>query len=430
MQAGLVLGSLGSKASLPAVRPATWPKTPIWWLSFVSLASYVLANKFGAAGMALCLGTWLLYVAAWPQRSLRWIGNTRLPYALPLLAIASALWSIEPGLSFKLGVEFLVFTALAVVAAEAQSSRSLVSSLMCALLVGVLMSAALRTTAAVGTTGEIALIGVFGSKNNLANFVCLSMISSLPVLCDRQQQRPLRVLALFGLLLDPVMLIKAHSLGALFAGGAALAVSGMILFLWSIPRRPRRLLMSLGTILAVGFGCVLVLALAQGFELSSVLVAVGKDPSLTGRAFLWSRAREFMSVRPLLGLGYQAFWVQGHVEAEALWRYAQITTRMGFHFHNLYYETGVELGGLGVFTLGTFLVAAGGRALYRGLTAPGPVTAFLCGLVVFFAMRVGVELDFLDPFSTGSFLLPTIWIYTCKARVVAGSDIAARRSSW
>ena len=424
MQGGLTMGSVGPMAGMPAVRWATWPIVPVWWLSFFSLTSYVLANKFGAAGMALCLGTWLLYVAAWPRRSLRWIGSTALPYALPLLAIASATWSIEPALSFKLGVEFLVFTALAVVAAEAQSSRSLMSSFMCALLVGVVVSAALRTTAAVGTTGEIALIGVFGSKNNLANFVCLSMISSLPVLFDRLQKRPLRILALFGLLLDPAMLIKAHSLGALFAGGAALAVSGTILLLSGIPRRPRRLLMSLGAILAVGSACVLVLALAQGFELSSVLVAVGKDPSLTGRAFLWSRAREFMEVRPLLGLGYQAFWVQGHVEAEALWRYAQITTRMGFHFHNLYYETGVELGGLGVLTLGIFLVAAGGRALYRGLTAPGPVTAFLCGLVVFFAMRVGVELDFLDPFSTGSFLLPTIWLYTRKTRAVSGPSMA------
>ena len=102
-----------------------------------------------------------------------------MPYALPLFAILSAAWSIEPALSLKLGIEFLLFTALAVVAARAQSRSSFISSFMCALLVGVVMSAALRTTAAVGTTGEIALIGVFGSKNNLANFVCLSMIAEL-----------------------------------------------------------------------------------------------------------------------------------------------------------------------------------------------------------------------------------------------------------
>ena len=410
MQAGLLV-PVGWAAARQTARRTNRP-AQVWWVSLLSLTSYVMATKLGSIGMAVCLGSWVVYVAARPQRSLRWIGGTALPYALPILAMASATWSIEPALSFKLGFEFLIFTALAVVASEAQSSRSLMSSLMCALLVGVVASAALRTTAAVGTTGEIALIGVFGSKNNLANFVCLSMISSLPVLLDRRQPRSLRVLAMIGLLLDPVMLIKAHSLGALFAGGLAVATSGVILFLASVPRRLRQLLMSLSAILAAGFGCVLVLALAGGFNLSSLLVAAGKDPSLTGRTFLWSRASEFIAMRPLLGLGYQAFWVQGHVEAEALWRFAQIESRMGFHFHNLYYETAVELGGLGVFTLGLFLVAAGGRALYRGLTQPGPVTAFLCGLVVFFAMRVGVELDFLDPFSTGSFLLPVIWIYT------------------
>ena len=166
---------------------------------------------------------------------------------------------------------------------------------------------------------------------------------------------------------------------------------------------------------------MLVLALTQGFDLSSVLVAAGKDPSLTGRTFLWSRASEFIAVKPLLGLGYQAFWVQGHVEAEALWRYAQIETRAGFHFHNLYYETAVELGNLGAFILAVFLVGSSVRALYAGLTRPGPVTAFLCALVVFFAMRVGVELDFLDPFSTGSFLLPTIWLYADRPTLLTGN---------
>jgi exopolysaccharide production protein ExoQ len=410
----------GAIAPMPALQAASIIRARtvndrVWWVSFVSLTSYVLANRFGAAGMALCLGAWLLYIAAWPTRSFRWIGQTRLPYALPLFAILSTAWSIEPTLSLKLGIEFLLFTAIAVVAARAQSQRSFLSSFMCALLVGVVMSAALRTTAPVGTTGEIALIGVFGSKNNLANFVCLSMITSLPVLIDRQQSRTIRMLAAVGLLLDPAMLIKAHSLGALFAGGAALATSAAILFLSSMSPRPRRLILGLATISGLGFGFVMLIALAQGFDLSSILVAAGKDPSLTGRTFLWSRASEFIAIKPLLGLGYQAFWVQGHVEAEALWRYAQIETRAGFHFHNLYYETAVELGNLGVAILAVFLLGASGRALYAGLTRPGPVTAFLCALVVFFAMRVGVELDFLDPFSTGSFLLPTIWLYAAAA---------------
>jgi exopolysaccharide production protein ExoQ len=114
----------------------------------------------------------------------------------------------------------------------------------------------------------------------------------------------------------------------------------------------------------------------------------------------------------MLGVGYQAFWVQGHVEAEGLWRFAQIESRVGFHFHNLYYETAVELGEFGVVILAVSLGAAAAAALRLSVTRPGSDTAFLCSLVVFYAIRVGVELDFLDPFSPGSLLLPIVWIYS------------------
>ena len=390
--------------------------SPVWWLSFLSLTGFVLGTRLGSLAMAVCLGTWGLYMAAWPDRCWRWLEAYRLPLLLPVFAIASALWSIEPGISFKLGIEFLAFTAMGIVASRAQTLRSLISSFMCALLVGVLLSAALRTTAVIGTTGEIALIGVFGSKNNLASFVCLSMISSISVLLDRKQPRSLRGLALVGLILDPVVLIKAHSLGALLAGGAAIATTLAFILLSRLSFQQRSLILPLMAILTIGFAGFVALAFQQGFDLSSILAAAGKDVSLTGRTFLWSRARDYISIRPLLGVGYQSFWVQGHVEAEALWRFAQIQSRSGFHFHNLYYETAVELGQLGVAILGLSLVLSAASGIRSGFARPCCETAFLCGLIVFYAIRLSVELDFLDPFSPGSFLLPAIWVYSCHRR--------------
>ena len=147
-------------------------------------------------------------------------------------------------------------------------------------------------------------------------------------------------------------------------------------------------------------------------NLSSVLAAAGKDTSLTGRTILWSRARDYIAMRPLLGVGYQAFWVQGHVEAEGLWRFAQIESRVGFHFHNLYYETAVELGDIGVAVLAASLLAPAVLALRLSLMRPACDNAFFSALIVFYAIRVSVELDFLDPFSPGSLLLPVAWVYS------------------
>ena len=403
--------SIGASTIASPVRTACGP---VWWLSFLSFTGFILGTRLGAVAMAVCLGAWGLYVAAWPSRCWRWIEAYRLPWLLPLFATASVLWSMEPGISFKLGTEFLAFTAISVVASRAQTLPSLISSFMCALLVGVLLSAVFRTTAAIGTTGEIALIGMFGSKNNLASFVCLSMISSICVLADGRQPLPLRILALCGLTLDPIMLVKAHSLGALLAGGGAIVVALVVILLSRMSRRRRSLVLPLAAILAVGVTGFVALALQQGFDLSTVLAAAGKDASLTGRTFLWSRARDYITVRPLLGVGYQSFWVQGHVEAEALWRFAQIRSRSGFHFHNLYYETAVELGQLGVAILGLSMLATAVASLRLGLVRPGCDTAFLCAVVVFYAIRVGVELDFLDPFSPGSFLLPAFWVHSTR----------------
>lgn len=387
------------------------PQDGIWWISFFSLSGFVLSTQYGTPSMAICLGTWLIYIAAWPRRCMRWMKSYRLPWFLPALSAISCFWSIEPAISAKLGIEFLIFTAAAIVAARAQTPGSLISSFMCALLVGVVLSAVTRSEAAVGMTGEVALIGVFGSKNNLANFICLSMISSMSVLTDPRQPSVLRALALSGLALDPVMLIKAHSLGALFAGGGAMATALGIVILSRLSRRQRNLMVPLLAIFGLGLGFILLVALQQGFELSSVLAAAGKDTSLTGRTFLWSRARQYIAMRPLLGVGYQAFWVQGHVEAEALWRFGQIQSRAGFHFHNLYYETAVELGDFGVTIMAFTLFTVAGSALWRSLTMPGSSTAFLCSLIVFYVIRVGVELDFLAPFSPGSLLLPIVWVY-------------------
>ncbi len=418
------LPSLGLPAGAVLALPgaAARPADPVWWLSFVSLTGFVLETRYGTLAMALCVGTWAAYIAAWPGRCLVWLEEYRLPWLLPLFAVLSTVWSIEPAISIKLGTEFLVFTAVAIVSARAQGPRSLISSLMCALLVGVVLSAVTRTTAPVGTTGEIALIGVFGSKNNLANFVCLSMISSVSVVTDGRQPRLLRLLALLGLALDPVMLVKAHSLGALLAGGGAMVTAVSVAALSRVAPRQRNLLVPLAAILAAGMGGLLLLALQQGFDLSSVLAAAGKDTSLTGRTFLWSRARDYIGMRPLLGVGYQAFWVQGHVEAEGLWRFAQIESRVGFHFHNLYYESAVELGRLGVAIVAFSLLATAASSLRSCLVRPDSGTAFLGALVVFYAIRVGVELDFLDPFSPGSLLLPVVWVY-------ARSDAARREGT-
>ena len=286
---------------------------------------------------------------------------------------------------------------------------------MAALLVGALASLLFNETTIIEPGGEIAMTGIFRSKNNFASFMCLLLLCSLAVIADKGQSRTQRALALLGLLLGPLLLWRAHSLGALLACGAGAATTLGIICLGRLPPRARIPTLIVLAFLGIGALGTGEIALASGFDLSQLLVSFGKDPSLTGRTYLWQRAAESIGVRPLAGIGYQAFWVQGHVEAEGLWRFAHVESRAGFHFHNLFYETAVELGWSGVCALGAFLFCTAAATLLAGVLRPTPTTALFAGMIVFFLMRVSVELDFLAPFATGTFMLPALWVYATKA---------------
>ena len=400
-----------------------------WWTAFVSLSSMILQNPLGNKGMAICLGVWVLYAAAYPITAARSMRAYMLPWLLPAFALASVLWSIEPQISLRLGVELIVFTGIGFLTAGVLTPLGFMSVFLCSLMVGVVASAVFGGHAVIGTTGENAMIGLFGSKNNFATYICMMMIAALGVLPDRRQPGNIRLLALCAMGIGPVLLVKTISLGALLAGGGSLAAVAGVLVLATLPARLRAVVVVFGLVFAVLLGGIVLLAVqGQGQDsMSQLLVSAGKDPSLTGRTYLWQRAAQYIQERPVFGLGYQSFWVQGHVEAEGLWEYAKITDRMGFHFHNLYYETAVELGMTGVLLLGLSLVVLAGKILVWAVRLPGPCSAFFLGLTVFFAMRVGVELDFLGPFSPGSFLLPVMWAYSTRAlQAKAQSPIPAK----
>lgn len=381
-----------------------------WLASVVSLTAYFLSTAYGTAAMALCVGIWVVYALAWPGRVLEWLRDGNIVWGLPIFAIASATWSSEPQISLKLGAEFLLFTGVGLIMARTQTPRNFLTSFMVTVMLCVAASLAFGSKADVGVDGQTAIIGLFGSKNNFAYVICLMMMSSLAVLFDRRQPLQLRVLAIFGLLSAPALLVETVSLGALLAGGAGCTAIGAVLLLSSIPGRLRPLFMTLAMIFLIGLGIVLAIAASDGFDFSALLDSLGKDTSLTGRTFLWDRARAFISENPLFGLGYQAFWVQGHVEAEGLWRYALIESRMGFHFHNLYYAIAVELGLIGVAIFTVEILITFTAVFFAALAKPNATNAFFAGLFIFYISRMGVELDFLAPFSSGSFLMPMGWI--------------------
>jgi len=110
----------------------------------------------------------------------------------------------------------------------------------------------------------------------------------------------------------------------------------------------------------------LYLILAFGFNLNGELASqVGRDPSLTDRTLIWSTVLG-MHTNPLLGTGYQCFWLGPRLN--------YIWAKVGpvNESHNGYLEMYINLGVIGLAILVWFLIA-NYRTICKGLN---PVSSF------------------------------------------------------
>jgi exopolysaccharide production protein ExoQ len=110
------------------------------------------------------------------------------------------------------------------------------------------------------------------------------------------------------------------------------------------------------TFLKVGLpaGFCLYLILAFGFGMNGDLAgAVGKDPTLTDRTKIWESLLT-MHTSPLFGTGYESFWM-----GQRLQQFWQSAGLGGINeAHNGYLEVYLNMGTIGLFLLGGFLIAS------------------------------------------------------------------------
>ena len=119
--------------------------------------------------------------------------------------------------------------------------------------------------------------------------------------------------------------------------------------------------------------------------------------------------------RPVLGVGYQAFWVIGNAEAEALWYMFGIEARSGFNFHNLYLSNAVEIGLLGVARHMLSLLGAAGLTLRWVLRSASAVAAVFFGLTLMVVMGSLIEVPLFFQFSLRSVLVVATFSYARDA---------------
>jgi len=353
-------------------------------------------STFGAAAVA---GLAPLYLFLRRERLLKTFAPRAFLFLIPALALFSVVWSEAAGESFRYACEFLITVIVGLLLSSAQRPGAVLKGMALAFLVYVAVSVAMGGTVLIGVgAGGAAFSGLSESKNLLADIASTGLIisASLCLIAVQRRSWPWLLVGLAAMVLDTYAVLAARSAGALL--GLAMAVMAIVgltplVFAGRIVR-------------AWVTSMVAVILLAVGLSyrwLAAAMIEMGasvfdKDPTLTGRTYLWYRAADLIREKPFLGRGYYAFWLQGNLDAEGLWRYFGIDNRGGFTFHNTLVDILVTLGWAGaVVIIGVGLVGVV-ALIRRFVTRPSLSLVFWIAILLYQLARTPIETIGIAPF--------------------------------
>jgi len=378
------------------------------WLAILAIGALlfvpVIGNR-GAIGFLAAGG--LLMLRHLPATADQLLRNWPM-LLLPIFCTLTFLWSQYPTLSLRFGIQLLATVAVAVVVAHRMPARLFVQTLFWALaltMLGSIFSGNVRF--------DGVWYGIYGSKNALAGAAAMFVAVAFGLALDRSASLKFRAIAAIGFFVGLLPLIQAQSVSALMIVPPTLL---MLLALLGLPvlSKLQRAMMGIFALLVSALVAVLIVAYFD--DLSTWLLdATGKDLTLTGRTDLWNIALQFIRERPFFGMGYQAFWVQGHQPAEELWFLFNIKARGGFSFHNTYLSNAVEIGILGVL-LQIFLLY--GALLLTGawaLRSRNTVAALLFTLVMMVVWISFIEVPIFFQFSARTVIIVCAFVYGGQA---------------
>lgn len=351
----------------------------------------LLGLVLGPLSPAIILGSLAAYfVLRWEMLPL--IARDCWPLLLiPLFAMASTMWSQVPGTT-----AYYATLYAATIMAGMAIGRGMVRG---AFLRGYFLAFAIFTVISVlsfrwavwGGEGGSAFVGLTQSKNTAGDMAGVGLIATLCFLFWAISQRKLLwvVTAIMTIPFYLFVLWFSRATGALIATALVTACVLAWTASRSLPRQARAAIFLLAVVFILGLIATQSWWLPPLFD--AVLENSGKDAGLTGRTSLWRFADDLIARRPWLGIGYNAFWLHGNLDAEYLWRMMQITSRMGFNFHDTFREIMVHLGIVGLTVYGVVAFIGAGRLITLSALRPTHEQIFATAILAFYAIKMPFE---------------------------------------
>ena len=192
---------------------------------------------------------------------------------------------------------------------------------------------------------DIGSPGYFQQKNLLGEVAAVAFLLSLhEILCPGRR----RVLGIIGVVMSISLIFSSNSKTALGLALICPFLSGLTLIARKVTRiSPAIILFSIPA-------SYFVLSSVTYYNVDLLSYKLYGDPTFTGRTVIWDFVRNEIDRRPLLGWGYESFWLvpsSPALDAPGYW------VKSMPNGHNGYYDTMLELGYVGLAFLLVFIMA-------------------------------------------------------------------------
>ena len=262
---------------------------------------------------------------------------------LCVLAAASFLWSVEPGVAARRGLALLLTFGFALWMATRFRPSTVVRLTVAALFLAGLASLAAALMMpelgkhAVGSHSGL-WRGTFGHKNVMGRMMSLTVVLGMLLITASRSSSmlPIMVVALANLLI-----VMSGSASAVATTFLCLAVLPATRWLSKFGLRPHVVVAGLCAALLVS---ITIVALAD-----PILALLGRDATLSGRSRLWDIALAEGARQPLLGAGFRTFWLEGGPGGAVMDLVSWGDGNIG-NGHNAYLDLWLELGLAGVMS--------------------------------------------------------------------------------
>ena len=308
----------------------------------------------------------LLGLIAAGRRTLETLARSPLLCLLGALALASTLWSIDPGLTFRRSVALIATTLLGVYLAARYDWLSALRLL--AGMWGVLLLVTFLATLAFpgfGVMQEVhpgAWAGGWWEKNTMGGHAArAALLFAFLAWRDDPLRRIWVVASVLAVVLVGLSTSATALLGTLLGFGVLAAAAWM--------RQGKRFALFLVWVAGVVIGGLLIAYLLAP---DAVLGLVGKDATFTGRTDIWNELLRSIAQRPLLGFGYMAYWAPDSAPRFWLVEALEWNAPSG---HNGWLDLAISVGLVGVAVFAVDLCVSVTRGARLALRSPTGVLA-------------------------------------------------------